>query len=258
MDSIGSVLAIGATEVATSRMSTRVKTPTRFAPSLWSSSANASSAVSGRDGVVDEQHSPAGDRGSADAWFVVLVPDVAGFADEREGEVAGQRDGGGERDATGLGADDDVHVELMGEGCTWFGEVVQQPRVAVGVLVGEWVQGQPGLHVPVRDAGPDQARHGGEPGDEVGRGLGYGGEAGNVGVVGEPGPPGVRQGQLVRIHTIHGRAGPRSSRPWLSLVTTLEAPRGTRSVQLAATVISTLPTAPLSTAAWAAAVSSRG
>ena len=35
-----------------------------------------------RDGVVDEQHSPAGDRGSADAWFVVLVPDVAGLADE--------------------------------------------------------------------------------------------------------------------------------------------------------------------------------
>jgi hypothetical protein len=50
-----------------------------------------------------------------------------------------------------------------------------------------------------------------------------GGEAGNVGVVDEPYPVGVGQGQLVRSHSIDGRAGPRSSHLWRPLVIPLDA-----------------------------------
>ena len=64
--------------------------PTRIAPSLWSSSANASS----------------------------VVPDDTAFADEREGKVVG------ERDATGFGPDDSLCAEPPGESCARYGDVV--------------------------------------------------------------------------------------------------------------------------------------
>jgi len=117
------------------------------------------------DGVVDEQHAPARDVGAADGRLVDLVAAVPGLADEGERHAGRERDRRGQRDAGGLGADDDVDAELAGEARAPGAEVAQQRRVGVRALQGERMDRRPAV-IPAGGAGPDEAGGGRQPGGE--------------------------------------------------------------------------------------------